>query len=197
MWKTWGLGSISDGHKDETWAPWTSRVCATTFNLKLTFYITRTVLSFKDLFFLSFSKPNKLVCLFLRRRTVLLSISSHAHALLRHYAQACWLGTIAFGSPGLTALKNIHSNYSISVLVLFPPLKPYRQSLLTSASLFANTVQMPTLQCSSFWCAWLKVFFLCQCWCVYSCTCVTLCICVCVCACLCLLGLGSWKHTHG
>ena len=56
-----------------------------------------------------------------------------------------------FGSRGPKALRSTRSNYSISVLVrpptAPPPLKSYHQSLLTSASLFANIVQMPTLQC--------------------------------------------------
>lgn len=102
----------------------------------------------------------------------------------------CRPGTIFFGRQGPRALKNTRSNYSTSVLVLFPPLKPCRQSLLTSASLLTNIVQMPTSQCSSFWCAWLKLFFLCQCAWVFVCMCLLACgwLCICVCVCVC----ASW-----
>lgn len=108
---------------------------------------------------------------------------------------ACRPGTIFFGSPGPRALKNTHSNYSTSVLVLFFSLSKTLPSKPFDICQFvrkycpnANFAMLQLLMCVA------ESFLF-----VSLCMCVSMHVgnSVFVYVCMCLLGLSSWKHTHG
>lgn len=129
------------------------------------------------LFFSVRLSQQPVLCFFLRKMLLLFP-----HLFMLIASRPC---TIFFGNMRPRALRNTHSNYSTSVLVLFPsktlPSKPF--DICQFVRKYCPNANFAMLQ--HLMRAAKKFFFLCQC--VHVCLYIGDSVCMCVC----LLGLSS------